>query len=332
MGIGHKALLLIIITNFICAECVLAKELQTSVKTRVRIVLGGNKISRDQISKALTTILQEVNKVHIGKGSLKKVREYCTDEGFKALEELVEKTGFHSTMAEYRSRLLETPVGQYEVRGLKVRVELGDTKGDPVEELVFVLNYRLYVENVHFSLETHHYEQILSEGRKLDDMICRHQILDFLEEYRTAHNRKDIEFLERTYGDDALIIVGRVLKKQEGEKDYLESSSLGEEKVRLIRFSKSEYLKHLRDVFKLNSFVRVMFEDIEVIRHRKYPGLYGVKIRQRWNSSSYSDEGYLFVMMDFMDTSRPVIHVRAWQPEPFSDGSVVSLGDFKIIN
>ena len=44
------------------------------------------------------------------------------------------------------------------------------------------------------------------------------------------------------------------------------------------------------------------------------------------------NEGYLFVMMDFQELENPIIHVRAWQPKPFSNGTVVGLGDFKIIN
>ena len=43
---------------------------------------------------------------------------------------------------------------------------------------------------------------------------------------------------------------------------------------------------------------------------------------------SYSDTGYLFIMMDFRHEEQPLIRVRSWQPHRFKDGSVIGLGDF----
>ena len=214
---------------------------------------------------------------------------------------------------------------------IKVRVRMGATKGDPIQELVFVFNFRLFIVNVHFAIEEHHYTRLLEEGRKLDDLIYRQQVLDFLEDFRTAHNRKDIEYMKKAYSDNALIIVGRVLEKQENQNDFLSSSSLDDSKIQFITLKKQEYVERLNSVFQTSAFVRVIFDQVEIFRHSKYPKIYGIKLKQRWNSSKYSDEGYLFVMMDFKNIERPMIHVRTWQPEKFTDGSVVGLGDFEII-
>ncbi len=311
--------------------CVTALNAQTHVKSKVILVDGGSKITRDEICNILSTVLEEVNKIHEGKGDLRAVQNLFSESGFYAFKELVENTNIFSTIPEYRTRLLETATGQWEVRGLRVRVALGETEGDDVQELVFVLNSRLFIVDIHFAIELHHYKSIIAQGLKLDDLINRQQILEFLEKYRTAHNRKDIEFLEKTYSDDALIIIGQIVKQQEGDKDYLGSSTLGEEKIRLIRLDKNQYISNLRQVFKGNAFVRVIFDNVELIRHSRYPDIYGIKVKQRWNSSTYSDEGHLFIMMDFKDPNRPLIHVRSWQEQPFDDGSVVGLGDFRIV-
>jgi len=297
---------------------------------KVIITAGGSSVSRAEIGKALTAILQTTNRVARGEGSLDEVEEYFTETGFSSFVELVETTGMYTTVAEYRTHLLETAQNDYEIRGIKVRVKMGSTQGDPLQELVFVCNARLFVENVHFALEEHHYKRLIEEGAALDDLIYREQILDFLEDFRTAHNTKNLDYLEKAYSDSALIIVGRVLQEQE-HPDLLESSKLGEEKIQFIKLKKQEYLDRLRQVFKLNSFVKVIFDKIEIVRHSKYDDIYGIKLKQRWNSSTYSDEGFLFVMMDFKDPERPLIHVRSWQPEKFADGTVVGLGDFEII-
>lgn len=311
---------------------VLTGQLATAqTLTQVVISGGANELTRNETGRALSSVMQEVNRVSIGSGDLANVQEYFTPAAFQVFRDLVTNTGMFSTIREYRTQLLQTANGQYEVRGIKVKVDLGETAGDDIQELVFVLNFRLFIVNVQFAMEDHHYTRLLEEGKKLDDMVFRQQILSFLEDFRTAHNRKDITYLERAYSDDALIIVGRVLEKQEGGGDYLESSSLGSSKIEFIKLSKKQYIERLAKAFDLNSFVRVIFDDVEIIRHSKYPDIYGIKLRQRWNSSTYSDEGYLFVMMDFYDPQKPLIHVRAWQPQPFEDGSIVGLGDFEII-
>lgn len=302
------------------------------VKTRVVIKQGGDEISRTTVGNALTEILQEVNKIQEDIGNIENVRSYCTAEGFKALQDLVENTNLFTTVTEYQSHLLITHTKKYEVRGLNVRVEMGETSGEPIQELVFVLNSRLFVEDVNFALEKHHYNTLFEQGQGSDDLLYRQYIVDFIEEYRTAHNRKDIAFLEKVYSDDALIIVGHVLQTKEDGGDLLGGSALGEEKIKFIRQNKEQYISRLRSTFAINSFVRVIFDEIKINRHHKYPEIYGVTLKQRWNSSTYSDEGYLFVMLDFKDQQNPLIHVRSWQPEPFSDGSTVGLGDFDIID
>ena len=41
-----------------------------------------------------------------------------------------------------------------------------------------------------------------------------------------------------------------------------------------------------------------------------------VQLGQDYNSSSYADHGYLFLMIDMSDENSPFIKVRTWQPQP----------------
>ena len=329
---GTNKVVLKFLFGFLLSQFIVANILPAQVMTRIILESSGSPLINRSMSNALTAVLQEVNKVAAGSGKLERIEEYFTTDGFKALTTLVKSTGFFSTIPEYRALILETMTDKFEVRGIKVKVSMGETQGDDIQELVFVLNFRLFIEDIHFAMEEHHYTRLMDEGKRLNDMPMRQQIFDFLEEFRTAHNRKDIEYLEKTYSDQALIIVGKILKKKEGGGDFLQSSTLDDAKVKFIRLSKREYLDRLRQVFELNSFVSVTFEGLDIRTHSKYPEIYGIQVKQRWRSSSYSDEGYLFVMMDFQELDNPIIHVRAWQPQPFSNGTVVGLGDFKIIN
>jgi hypothetical protein len=111
----------------------------------------------------------------------------------------------------------------------------------------------------------------------------------------------------------------------------LDKSYLSKEKIEFIRLSKNEYLERLKKVFKDNDFMQILFDEINIQRHPQFEKVYGVQLKQRWNSSSYSDEGYLFLMIDFIQPQEPIIHVRAWQPEKFTDGSTINIYDFEII-
>lgn len=308
--------------------------LQTNAWVASKVILAGDPPELCQrIGRNLTQVLQEFNKIEEDQGSYDVLRTYCTDEGFSAVRELIEANRFYATRTEYRTALLELPSGQYEVRGIMVRVKMGATKGNPLQELVFTLDKEGQIVHLRYAMELKHYQSIIERGRKLDDLAYREQILQFLEIFRTAYNKKDLAYLEKTYSDDALIIVGKVIRRAENpsRRIGLENSTLGDRKIRLIRLSKEQYINGLRNVFKVNAFVKLTFDSVEVRRHPKYPKIYGINLKQRWNSSTYDDEGYLFLMIDFRDEAQPLIHVRSWQPKPFEDGTVVSLGDFRPI-
>lgn len=254
-----------------------------------------------------------------------------TQGGFKSYTDLVKETDFHCVNVLYNAKFLELPGSGYEIRGIRVRVNMGETKGNPDQHLVFTFNDQLQVTDVRFAIRNHHYEEILEKGKQLKDFANRQKILHFIEVFRTAYNRKDIEYIRRAYSNDALIIVGRVLETAPEHTDMLENSLLTKDQIRFVRLSKSQYIENLELVFNRNDFIKVTFDEINIIRHDSIKDIYGVTLKQKWESSTYSDEGYLFLMIDFIDKDKPLIHVRTWQPEKFPDGSVISLYDFNII-
>jgi hypothetical protein len=156
--------------------------------------------------------------------------------------------------------------------------------------------------------------------------------LDFLENYRTAYNRKDISYIKKVFSDNALIITGTVLKEKSGShNDYM---GLNKEQVKYQLFTKKDYLKKLTRVFNRNEWITVGFDSISVVRHPKYPNIYGVNLLQKWNSKYYSDLGYLFLLVDFKREDAPEIWVRSWQEEKTitSNNEIIDLGNFDIVD
>ena len=142
----------------------------------------------------------------------------------------------------------------------------------------------------------------------MNDLENRQIILDYVEQFRTAYNEKNIEFIKQVFSDYALIITGTVIKQ---EKDGIRLP----DKIKYNVKSKDEYIKSLKFVFGKNSYIHVVFDDIEVVGHPSLPNYYGVTLHQSYRSSTYSDEGYVFLLWKFPENGDPEIHVRTWQPD-----------------
>jgi uncharacterized protein YnzC (UPF0291/DUF896 family) len=192
------------------------------------------------------------------------------------------------------------------------------------------------IEDIYFALELHQYQAIMNgEGNEVTDLRRRQAILNFVENFRTAYNRKDIDLLAKVYSDDALIITGKVVKQTKTTDNALATSGLSQEKIEYQVKTKKEYISALRNVFKNNARINVVFDNIEVSRHPKYDEIYGVTLKQGWNTTNYSDIGYLFLMIDFKDGENMEIHVRTWQPDklngkPLPEDDIFNLGDFTV--
>ena len=316
-----KKILLIIITLVL-----LIHHKSLAMKSKVVITEGAPKEYREKIGIRLTKIVNALGNEKFGI-----IKKYTTSSGFEDIKKIVEETECYNVNPLYERRLISVDLDKYEVRDIKVKVNMNKTRGNPFQYLVFTIDHNNKIEEARFAIERHHYQKVIKQGEKLQDFTRRQKILHFIEIFRTAYNRKDLEYLKKVYSEDALIIVGKVLKKKKNSSDMLEGSSLPEKRIKFIKRSKKEYIKNLEKVFQINSFVKVNFEKIEINQHPKIDDIYGVTLKQKWKSSTYSDVGYLFLMVDFINPKKPVIHVRSWQPEIFPDGSVVSLGYFELI-
>ena len=178
------------------------------------------------------------------------------------------------------------------------------------------------------------YMNVVRDNKEITDLRRRQLILDYVEQFRTSYNQKDLNFLEAIFSDDALIITGNVIRRKSGDGIHLP------DKIIYKKQTKAEYLSKLRLVFKANKQIRVTFDEIEVMRHPTNENFYGVTLHQGYTSDRYHDDGYLFLLWDFRDEEHPQIHVRTWQPDSYNaDGKgtkripkdeIFSLSDFDI--
>ncbi|MBP5507837.1 MAG: hypothetical protein J6Y23_08360 [Prevotella sp.] len=261
-------------------------------------------------------------------------KSFITDEAISEVESMWKTSVMNFPILEIKSRCYNTSTG-YQVRGLPVDV-IEASDGEKRQELTISFQKDGKISNVAISIELHRYDMIMAKKKDDVDFARRQIIVDFIEKFRTAYNRRDINMLNQVYSDKALIITGKVIKEKPNSD--VTKMILNNNRVVYIQQTKKEYMEKLRRIFKTVKYINVRFEDIEVARHPKFDDIYGVTLKQYWHTSSYHDEGYLFLMIDFKDQDNPLIHVRTWQPYKDDNGIVLTkqdevfhLGSFRIV-
>ncbi len=307
-----------------CGLILLAPRPVYPLTSKVILTSGGSAELRDLIGSNLTRIVNS-----LAEKKWENIRPLCDERvrGLESIKNLVEMTSAKNVYPIYESKLVNLvadaaidPSPAYEVRDIELKVDTKETRANPYKNTVFVFSKAGLLMDVRFAMEHRHYEMMMKQGEQLDDFRYREKIIQFLEIFRTAYNRYDLDYLKRVYSDDALIIVGRVLKPSLESADLLASGSLPQREIQYIRQTKRQYIERLARIFKSNAFLQVQFEEIKIRRNKKYPEVYGITLRQDWRTPRYHDEGYLFLLIDFRELDRPLIRVRTWQPEEYLDG------------
>ena len=243
---------------------------------------------------------------------------------------LWENSPFKCTDDEIVEHCITTGTG-FQIRNIPLEMKpTGDREfnEDEYQEAVISFDKQGNVESFYLSISMNLYMNVIKSNLELTDLRRRQLILDYVEQFRTAYNQKDINFLNQVFSEDALIITGKVIQQKHAE-------GFSTPKIQYNKQSKEQYIKNLRGIFQRNSYIKVTFDEIEVMRHPVNPNFYGVTLLQGWTSGKYHDDGYLFLLWDFTNESAPQIHVRTWQPDkiggkPLPKDEVFSLSDFDI--
>lgn len=156
----------------------------------------------------------------------------------------------------------------------------------------------------------------------------RQAIIEFIENYQTAFALRDLDYIERIFDDNAIIITVTVRPYAAGKvEDYMYRN---DERLISNRYTKDAYLRKMGAAFKSREYINLRFNkiDVEIVDEERQ--IYAVSLEQDYFSPSYSDHGYLFLLARFSDPQNPVIHVRTWQPEFIAPKQVFNKYDFPV--
>lgn len=269
------------------------------------------KIFEDKVDKIIASI-QSRNTLP--------VKSLFTPEGFETFNTLL---GYGQTKILQNNGYKTLQFGDGVVcRGPKMSFAFKTNNRRFVEDVVFHFDKQGKVNAVAFGLDESALNTIA--GNTNWSEAERFTIISFLEHYKTAYALKRLDYISSIFADDALIIVGNVVKVNKSAENPFQSSSI----IKYNRYDKQKYLKNLEHCFASNEFINIKFEDSNIRKAGQNGGKYGIQIKQNYYSSNYGDQGYLFLLVDFENPAEPTIHVRTWQPEKNPDGSVYGVEDF----
>ena len=293
-----------------------------------------NEAVKSKMERTMSALLTESNEAQAAKRSLNFSSMGIPVNVQESVSMLWENCPFQCADEEIVEKCIETGLG-YQVRNIPLMMRPNDSSfnEDEYQEAVFSFDRNGNLESFYLTLDMNLYMNVIKSNKSVSDLHRRQLILDYVEHFRTSYNQKDIKFLTQVFSDDALIITGRVIKQS---KDGIPLP----DKIMYKKQGTQEYLNNLRHVFAANKYIKVSFDDIEVMRHPVNPDFYGVTLHQGYTSDRYHDDGYVFLLWDFTNEAAPQIHVRTWQPDAYNaDGKgtkripkeeIFSLSDFDI--
>ena len=247
-------------------------------------------------------------------------KKAATDDARKRFSDLWDNSPIGCSVDTLERKCLIRSTGGYQIRDIPVTM-FADTTKERNQEIVINLTADGKIDDIFVPITQ--YTDLLNAGEKTEDLGLREMVLDFVEGFRTAYNRKDINFISDMFSNNAIIIVGKEIK-QKPNSDTPLRNSLSKAQFEYQVKSKQDYIASLRNVFKTNKYINVEFTEKEVEVHKDFPKVYGVTLKQIWNSSLHNDVGYVFLLIDFRDENQPLIHVRTWQPEKFGDNQTLA--------
>ena len=261
------------------------------------------------------------------------VQRLFTLEGLEMYNQLI-AYGKGRVVGQPKMQYYKSANGKVVARGLQMSFSFNrGTKTTFVEDVIFTLDSDNRISNVAFGLGKVAEDDILCKYAPGWKDETRELIMEFMESYKTAYCLKRLDYIRDIFADDAVIIVGNVARRRtspQTDSNHRTISQEGQEVIHYNRYSKDQYLKNLERCFQRNEFINIRFSNNDIQWLEKYDKeeLFAIQIGQEYNSTTYADKGYLFLLVDMTDHDAPQIKIRTWQPHEVAMDKLYNAGDF----
>lgn len=290
-------------------------------------------------------LFTEINRKYDQNGSILNIPASAVNEFAKnRIDNMWEVSHFYCTRTTMTTRVMKM-VGSnsYQVRNIPIFYLEGENNEYKYQQAVLEFDMSGKITDFYCTIPQHAYPDI-AKGDSVRNFRHRELIKNFVDNFFTAYNCKDLNLIEKMYSEDALIITGKVVSYKTSANNDLSRRLTNNTKIEYSIQNKKQYMEKLKGIFSRNSYINIKFDGVEIVQSEASPNIYGVKLNQYWHvaptktSPGYSDEGVLFLVIDFSDENNAQIWVRTWQPFQDANGKRIryseeeffSIGDFKI--
>ncbi len=165
------------------------------------------------------------------------VKPLFTGNGYEMYKKLVQY-GQARIVAEPRLRFIQFGDG-ITCRSVPMSFHFKNNNRNFIEDVVFHFDKNKKVSSISLGLSQEALDDII--GKELWSEKVRLVIVNFLESYKTAYALKRADYIESIFADDALIIVGSILKtKSTGDNPYQNNQI-----VKYNRYTKEQYIRNI---------------------------------------------------------------------------------------
>ena len=219
----------------------------------------------------------------------------------------------------------------WELRRIPIYCNYPSLNKQTTEYVILDFDEKGILTDINFSVFDQLYKTYVLGNSDVEDKQHKQIIIKFIEKYRTAFLNRDIKTIETIFADEAVIIVGKIKKADKQMKDY-QYLKLNKDQpdVEYLRMTKNQYLYRQKRIFSNQQDIHLGFNTFKLIRKSRKCDIYGISMRQQYNSTGYSDEGHLFLLIDF-EGDKPMIYVRSWQPQEWREDQLIELGNFRVL-
>ncbi len=217
----------------------------------------------------------------------------------------------------------------WEMRSIPVACNYPSIRRQTMEYLILDFDEEGKLVDIGFNVFDELHQNYVNRDDITDkERLQRQTIIKFLEKYRTAFLNRDLDTIEKIFAEEAVVIVGRVLQPGSTDREYSMERDLDE--IEYIQMTKEQYLQRQRRIFNAQRDIHLGFNTFNLQKKDIDSDVFGISMRQQYASSGYADEGYLFLLIDFLEED-PLIYVRSWQPGEWTRDQMIKMSDFDVL-
>ena len=158
---------------------------------------------KEKVQQAIGKLLTEINTAQANNSQPYFSGLNISKDAQNTIMMLWDNTPFRCGETEVIERCLKNGK-EFQVRNIPLFLTIKDDNStqDKYQEAVIGFDRNGMITDFHLALATNLYTKVLKSNQAVSDFRYRQMILDYVEQFRTAYNTKDINFLNQIFSDE----------------------------------------------------------------------------------------------------------------------------------